>query len=165
MNRNSPCNGESSVAISKPMGADGTSVAHQVRWSISYRLSAIGYRMPDSPIFARCDELVIWVLRATVRYPRHFRAALGRFTQEAALLLQRDLVAAARRRDKRQALQAADEALSELRLLLRQGQALDLLTVGQYAHVVRLTDEVGRLLGGWRKSQARAASGGTASDE
>jgi hypothetical protein len=72
---------------------------------------------------------------------------------------------AARRRDKRQALQAADEALEELRLLLRQGQALDLLTVGQYAHVVRLTDEVGRLLGGWRKSQARAASGDAASDE
>lgn len=116
--------------------------------------------MPDSPIFARCDELVLWVLRATVRYPRPYRAALGRATQEAALLLQRELIAAARRREKRAALQAADEALGELRVLLRQGQTLGLLSLGQYEHAARLTDEVGRLLGGWRKAQARAAVAG-----
>lgn len=115
--------------------------------------------MPDSPIFARCDELLLWVLRATVRYPRHYRAALGKATQEAALRLQRELIAAARRRDKRAALQAADEALHELRVLLRQGQALSLMTLSQYEHVTRLLDEVGRLLGGWRKALARAAVG------
>lgn len=114
--------------------------------------------MAESPIFARCDELVLWVLRATVRYPRHYRAALGRSTQEAALLLQRHLIAAARRRDKRSALQAADEALHELRVLLRQGRALNLLTPSQHEHVARLTDEIGRLLGGWRKANARAGT-------
>ncbi len=114
--------------------------------------------MPESPIFARCDELVVWVLRATVRYPRHYRAALGRSTQEAALLLQRQLIAAARRRDKRAALQAADEALHELRVLLRQGRTLALLGPSQHEHVTRLVDEVGRLLGGWRKSLAQAAT-------
>jgi hypothetical protein len=152
------------VAISNPLSTDGTSVVCQMRWSIGYRLSAIGYAMPDSPIFARCDELVLWVLRATVHYPRPYRAALGRATQEAALLLQRELIAAARRKDKRQALQAADEALSELRILLRQGQALALLSLSQYAHVARIADEVGRLIGGWRKSQARAATGGNTKD-
>jgi hypothetical protein len=115
--------------------------------------------MPDSPIFARCDELVQWVVRATVKYPRPYRAALGKATQEAVLLLQRQLVAAARRKDKRQALQAADEALHELRLLLRQGQALDLLTLRQYEHAARLADEVGRLIGGWRKQQGQARRG------
>ncbi len=115
--------------------------------------------MPESPIFARCDELVLWVLRATVRYPRHYRAALGRTTQEAALLLQRQLIAAARRRDKRSALQTADEALHELRVLLRQGRTLGLLTPSQHEHAARLLDEIGRLLGGWRKALARAATG------
>jgi hypothetical protein len=121
--------------------------------------------MPDSPIFARCDELVLWVLRATVRYPRPYRAALGRATQEGALLLQRELIAAARRKDRRVALQAADEALSELRILLRQSHTLKLLSVGQYEHAARLADEVGRLLGGWRKAQARAATGGAEAAE
>jgi len=63
------------------------------------------------------------------------------------------------------ALQAADEALHELRVLLRQGQALQLLTLGQYEHVARLLDEVGRLIGGWRKSLARAATGGMRSEQ
>lgn len=108
--------------------------------------------MPDSPIFARGDTLIVWVLQATVRYPRHYRAALGKATQEAALRMQRELVAAARRREKRAALQAADEALHELRLLLRQGHTLGLLTIGQHEHSARMLDEVGRLLGGWRKS-------------
>lgn len=121
--------------------------------------------MPDSPVFARCDELVLWVLRATVRYPRHYRAALGKATQEAALRLQRELVAAARRREKRAALQAADEALHELRLLLRQGSALGLMTLGQFEHVTRIVDEVGRLIGGWRRHQAQAASGPKLPDE
>jgi hypothetical protein len=120
--------------------------------------------VPDSPIFARCDALVLWMLRATVRYPRHYRAALGKATQEAALRLQRELVAAARR-ERRAALQAADEALHELRLLLRQGQALELLTASQHEHAARLVDEVGRLLGGWRKAQARAATGEPPGDE
>ncbi len=114
--------------------------------------------MTDSPAFARCDELVLWVLRATVRYPRHYRASLGKATQEAVLALQRHLVAAARRRDKRSALQAADEALHELRLLLRQGHALGLMTMGQYEHVARLVDEVGRLIGGWRKKLGNKGS-------
>ncbi|NJO83571.1 MAG: four helix bundle protein [Blastochloris sp.] len=74
--------------------------------------------------------------------------------------LQRELVAAARRREKRQALQAADEALHELRLLLRQGRDLNLLTAGQHEHVSRMVDEIGRLLGGWRKAQAQAARNG-----
>lgn len=120
--------------------------------------------MPESPIFARCDELVLWVLRATVRYPRHYRAALGKATQEAALRLQRELIAAARRRDRRAALQAADEALHELRVLVRQGQALGLLTIGQIEHAARLVDEIGRLIGGWRKALARAASGEAGSE-
>lgn len=112
----------------------------------------------QSPIFARCDDLVLWVLRATVRYPRHYRAALGNATQDAVLRLQRSLVAAARRREKRGALQEADEALHELRLLLRQGHTLNLLTIRQYEHVVRIVDEVGRLLGGWRKAVAQGAT-------
>jgi hypothetical protein len=110
--------------------------------------------MADSPVFVRCEALVLWVLRVTVRYPRHYRAALGKGTQEAVLLLQRHLIAAARRRDSRSALQAADEALHELRLLLRQGHALELLTDQQHAHGAKITDEVGRLIGGWRKKIA-----------
>lgn len=114
--------------------------------------------MADSPIFVRCDELVLWVMQATARCPRNYRASMGWATQDAALRLQHHLVAAARRRDKRSALQSADEALQELRILTRQCRALNIVSPGQFEHAVRLVDEVGRLLGGWRKSQAQAAT-------
>lgn len=111
--------------------------------------------MADSPIFVRCDQLVLWVVQASSRFPRNYRPVMGRAAQESALLVQRYLVAAARRRDKRSALQSADEALQELRILLRQCRTLELLSIGQYEHVVRLVGEVGRMLGGWRKSLAQ----------
>ncbi|NOK59879.1 MAG: hypothetical protein GFH27_549291n71 [Chloroflexi bacterium AL-W] len=71
-------------------------------------------------------------------------------------MLQRHLIAAARRRDKRSALQSADEALHELRVLVRQSHMLGLLTLGQFTHISPVLDEVGRLLGGWRKTQTPA---------
>lgn len=45
----------------------------------------------------------------------------------------------------------ADVTLTKLRLYLRLCHDLDLLSRGQYEHVSRSVDEIGRLLGGWRK--------------
>ena len=113
--------------------------------------------MADSPVFARCDELVLWVLRTTVRFPRPYRSSIGRTTQEAVFRLQRSLIAAARRRDNRSALQQADEALHEARVLLRQCLSLELCTPQQHEHSARLVDEIGTLIGGWRKRQPASA--------
>jgi hypothetical protein len=50
-------------------------------------------------------------------------------------------------------LRRADAALTRLRTYLRLCRDLGLLSAGQHEHVSRLVDEVGRLLGGWRKVQ------------
>lgn len=110
--------------------------------------------MADSPIFARCNDLVIWLLRHTTRFSRPYRSSIGRASQEAVFLLQRSLVAAARRRDARSALQQADEALHEARILIRQCHQLELINLAQLEHAARLLDEIGRLIGGWRKQQS-----------
>ncbi len=107
--------------------------------------------MPDSPIFARCDELVLSVVRVTVRFPRPYRASIGRVAQEAVFRLQRHVIEAARRRDPRTALQYADEALHEARIVLRQCWTLALITPAQHEQHARLIDEIGKLIGGWRK--------------
>ncbi len=109
--------------------------------------------MPDSPLFARCNSVVLWVVQTTVRFNRAHRASIGRMAQEAAFRLQRNLIAATRRISKQRALQEADEALHELRFLLRQCHELNLISAKQFAYIVPLCDEVGRLLGGWRKTQ------------
>ncbi len=107
--------------------------------------------MPDSPIFARCDDLVLRVVRGTVRFPRPYRSSVGRVAQEAVFRLQRHLIEAARRRDPRTALQSADEALHEARVVLRQCWSLGLMTAAHHEQHAKSIDEIGKLIGGWRK--------------
>ncbi|MBP1468556.1 hypothetical protein EYB53_022780 [Candidatus Chloroploca sp. M-50] len=52
----------------------------------------------------------------------------------------------------------------KLQALVRQGRDLSLITSAQHEHAARMLDEIGRLLGGWRKAQARAATGATEHD-
>ena len=48
----------------------------------------------------------------------------------------------------------ADVALAQLRVYLRLRRDMELLSMSQYEHAARLVDEVGRLLGAWRKGHA-----------
>ena len=49
-------------------------------------------------------------------------------------------------------LQDADTELAKVRFYLRLANDLAWLKPGQYQHAARLVAEIGRLLGGWRKS-------------
>ena len=51
----------------------------------------------------------------------------------------------------------ADATLAKLRGYLRLALDLQLLALNQYEHASRLVGEVGRLLGGWRRSLEKAA--------
>ena len=44
-----------------------------------------------------------------------------------------------------------DEALAKLRLYIRLAAKMAWLSKGQYAHVVPMLSEIGKLLGGWLK--------------
>ncbi|RIK53551.1 MAG: hypothetical protein DCC57_08150 [Chloroflexi bacterium] len=87
--------------------------------------------MKESPIFTRTHDLLKWLLPATRKFPRQYRYR----NRQAEHLLQADL------------------ALAGLRKSLLLCYELDLLSAGQYRHVSELAQEVGRLLGGWRKGQ------------
>jgi hypothetical protein len=49
-------------------------------------------------------------------------------------------------------LEEADMALARLRFYLRLAEQWHWLTPGQYQHVSAMVAEIGRLLGGWRKT-------------
>jgi len=113
--------------------------------------------MKQSPIFTRTYDLLRWLIPMTVKFPRQQRFVLAGAVQRTALRFQERLIEAARAADPLPSLQRADTDLTKLRLYLRLCQDLELMNMGQYAHVVRMVNEVGRLLGGWLKSAARAA--------
>ena len=110
-----------------------------------------GSIMKQSPIFVRTYDLLQWLLHATENYPRSQRFVLARRIQDAAFDLQEALLAAGAQSGsaRQESLHRADLHLSKLRLYMRLSLDLGWLQLGQYEHVARMMDEVGKLLGGW----------------
>ena len=111
----------------------------------------------DSPVFAKAYDLLRWLLSATAKFPKQQRFVLARQIEDAAFAFQRALLRAAREPDR--GLIEADQQLAALRIYLRLACELRFLSLNQYEHAARLTDELGRLIGGW---QRKVAGNGTA---
>ncbi len=113
-------------------------------------------KVKESPIFTRTHDLLLWLIPQTLKFPREQRFIMAKRVQDAALDLQELLLEAALsgEKRKRQLLAQADITLARLRFHLRLCHELELLGPGQYQHVANMVTEIGRLLGGWRKSAA-----------
>jgi hypothetical protein len=110
--------------------------------------------LPDSPIFARTYDMLLWLVPRTLKFPRQYRFNLAQRIQDAAHALQRTLLEAALVRDPQQErgmLQRADVELSQLRLNVRLSHDLKLLDRKGYRHASEMLAEIGRLLGGWQR--------------
>jgi hypothetical protein len=98
-------------------------------------------------------DLLLWLLPATRKFPRDYRFTLAQRINNQAFDLQDALIAASlddARRSEHWV--KADIALQSLRKLFLLCHELALFSPGQYRHVSQMTAEVGRLLGGWRRS-------------
>lgn len=113
--------------------------------------------MKESPIFTRLHDLLLWLLRATRKFPRDYRFTVAEQINRQGFALQDALIAASLDR-KRQSdyLLQADIALTSLRKTVLLCHELQLWDAGQYRHVSELLQEVGRLLGSWRKTTTGA---------
>ncbi|GAB4422500.1 MAG: hypothetical protein Kow002_11900 [Anaerolineales bacterium] len=107
--------------------------------------------MQESPIFTKTYDLLKWLLPATQKFPKEHRFVLAKKVQESAFDLHDALLAAGLGYERAQHLQQADVALRRLQLYLRLSHDLKFISIRQYEHVSRMTVEIGRLLGGWRK--------------
>jgi len=114
----------------------------------------------ESPIFVRSYDLLKWLLQATEHFPRGQRFVMAQRLQAVAFDFQDALVAAGRGSGdtRRRSLDAADYHLARLRLYLRLSLDMRWLSMGQYEHVSRMVDEIGRLLGGWQRKERESAS-------
>ena len=52
-------------------------------------------------------------------------------------------------------LQDADRLLTKIRLYVRLSYDVKCISLGQLEHAARLTAEIGRLIGGWKRKRAR----------
>jgi hypothetical protein len=97
--------------------------------------------------------LALWLIAKTEAMPRSHRFTLGDRIYSQALDLVTALTQATFSRDKSRALETASDRVNSLRILLRLAQDLRLLSFDPYVHATGHLDEIGRMIGGWRKSQ------------
>ncbi len=114
-------------------------------------MSAGGAR--QAPIFTAAWDLTVWVQRHLGDSPQVVAMAAAR----ASLDLLDALVLALKGIEREEQLAVADRDLIRLRMRLRLAHAIDLLDERQLEFLLRLTDDIGRQLGGWQKSLARAS--------
>jgi hypothetical protein len=108
--------------------------------------------MKQSPIFARTYDFVAWLIPLTVKFPRQQRFVMAAALQSESLRFQGLLIEAAHHTDPRETLAAADAELDKVRTHIRMSLDLGLILPGQYEHAARLLTEIGKLLGGWKRT-------------
>ena len=108
--------------------------------------------MKESPLFAKSYDFIHWLIPQTVKFPREQRFVIAARSQTTALDFMECLYQATDKSQQFGTLGRADVKLKQLRFYLRLSHDLQLMDTRRYEHASRLIEEIGRLLGGWRKS-------------
>ena len=103
------------------------------------------------PALEAMYQLTRWLIPTVDRFPRRQKFVLGDRIQTTALAGLERLVEATFTRNRARLLDRVNVDLDKLRLLMRLSKELGYLDSRRYEHAVRRIDEVGRLVGGWRR--------------
>ena len=103
-------------------------------------------------------QFLMWLVPAVEKFPRAQKFLLGDRIQTTALDVLECLIEATYTRDRRGQLARANLGIEKLRFFFRLAVALQYLDKRRYQHAARALDEIGRLIGGWAKAHAAAAS-------
>jgi hypothetical protein len=104
------------------------------------------------PALEAMYQLLLWLVPTLEKFPKSQKFQLGDRIQSTAMAVLDELIAATFTRARMGHLNAANLGLERLRVLLRLANDLRHLDHRRYEHAVRLVDQVGRLVGGWRRA-------------
>ncbi len=111
--------------------------------------------LSDLIIYQKLYDAILYVFPILNKFPKNQRFVLAQQIQNTLLNAVQLIAEANLQRDKRKTLFQLDVELDKARLLIRLAHDLNLLSHKQYGQMAEKLSEVGRLLGGWRKQQAR----------
>jgi len=103
-------------------------------------------------------QFLMWLVPTVEKFPRTQKFLLGDRIQTTALDVLECLIEATYTRDRRGHLARANLRIEKLRFFFRLAVELHYMDRRRYAHAARTLDEIGRLVGGWAKAHAVAAS-------
>lgn len=99
-------------------------------------------------------DLVLELYPTVRSFPKSQQYLLGRRIEETALEILLGLVAANTVRNKLSRLPDVDQEVEKLRFLVRLSADLKFISARRYAALAERVDEIGRMLGGWIKSES-----------
>jgi len=105
-------------------------------------------------------QFLLWLVPTVEKFPRSQKFLLGDRIQSTALDVLESLVDATYTRDRKAYLARANIGIEKLRFLFRLAFELKHLDSRRYEYAARALDEIGRLIGGWRKAHDAAARDG-----
>ncbi len=115
----------------------------------------MGTMVDPLPLMAAWEELLQWLFPVTARFPHRARFTFSTRIDNLALDVAEDLVEARFNRDRSAVLSRANLRIERLRLLIRLAHRERLLSTRQYEFGVRRLWEIGRMLGGWKKTAGK----------
>jgi len=104
------------------------------------------------PSLEKMYLFTVWLVPTIEKFPRSHKFLLGDRIQRASLDVLDQLIEATYTRERHTLLDQANLGLEKLRFLFRLAMDLRILDLRRFEHAVRQLDEVGRLIGGWRKA-------------
>ena len=112
--------------------------------------------MPTSTVQAvpKLYDVILWLMSRVEKFPRSQKFTLGDRTVNLALDTLELLIEATYTRDRLALLRKANVQLEKLRYLIRICHDFKMLSAKQYAYISKEMNEVGKLVGGWIRSQS-----------
>jgi four helix bundle protein len=110
----------------------------------------------DLIIFKKTYDFSKWLFQHTTNFPKSHRFSVAVQIENSILELLRQITVANHRKQKMPLLRQADETLLALKIFIRLSHDLKFISTKSFEFAIRQMQEIGRLLGGWIKSQAAA---------
>ena len=104
-------------------------------------------------IFKKSYDFSIWLFNHTNKFPKSHRFSVAVRLENGMLEFLRLITIANHRRQKLELLHAADDELLVLRIYIRLSHDLRFINISSYEYAIRQLEEIGKMLGGWIKSQ------------
>ena len=109
--------------------------------------------MQELIIFKKSYDFSKWLLGHTNKFPKSHRFSVAVRLENGILEFIRQISIANHRQKKLPLLHIADEELIVLRINLRISHDLKFINTKSYEYAIKQLEEIGKMLGGWIKSQ------------
>lgn len=106
------------------------------------------------PIIVKSYSLVLWYIQKIEKLPKNHRYTLGERIQNSLLELLMILSDTIYSKDKIALLLLANQEIERLRLLTKLIKDLSILSRDNYQFIISSLNEIGQMIGGWKKALA-----------